>query len=675
MLMAAFSNIAHAQDDWNIALDELEIVSDRPMKEAGVVKTRIDSMALRGNIAQSLADVLSKNSTLFVKSYGRATESTAEFRGTSPSHTQVTWNGMNINSPMLGTVDFSTIPAFFIDEATLYHGASSINITGGGLGGAVEMQTTPADDNTERFQYVQGIGSFHTYDQFLKLMYGAGPWKISTRAVYSTSRNDFTYTNYDKKVDVRDQDGNIISSYHPREKNRSGYFDDLHLLQEFYLDKTSQDRLSLTAWYNYSRRGLPFLSVDYKDDSDFKNESLINVFRSVLSWRHLGENYSTNLRGGYIYNSTGYNYFTTRPGAQTNITQSQSYTNSAFLQGQGDFTILPGLLLTAGAQLSYNHVDSRDKSPFHVGKNFSEGRPDGDVNAQLRWRPVERITLSGVVREEFHGNDLAQPIPAFFADIILNKALNLVLKGSVARNFRYPSMDDLYFQPGGNPDLMPEEGFTYDAGMEMSVKRNRWSLQANAQAFDSYISDWILWTPNAKGYWQPSNVKKVHNYGVESTISAGFLLKRDLKLSFNGNYAWTPSKNLGEKLNSNDASYGKQLCYVPLHSANMGVRCDWRTWTFWYQWQYYSERYTTTSNEVERITGQLIPYYNSDITIEKKFYLPMLLTGYAPVPRTRSASPLSVKLVVNNLLGSEYVTVLSHPMPQRNAELFITLRF
>lgn len=48
---------------------------------------------------------------------------------------------MRINSPMLGTVDFSMIPAFFIDAATLLHGASSIGVTGGALGGAVVLGT------------------------------------------------------------------------------------------------------------------------------------------------------------------------------------------------------------------------------------------------------------------------------------------------------------------------------------------------------------------------------------------------------------------------------------------------------------------------------------------------------------------------------------------------------
>ena len=96
-------------------LSEVVVWGRRPMKEIGVQKTVFDSLALKENIALSMADILTFNSSVFVKSYGRATLSTVAFRGTSPSHTQVTWNGMRINNPMLGMTDFSTIPSFFID--------------------------------------------------------------------------------------------------------------------------------------------------------------------------------------------------------------------------------------------------------------------------------------------------------------------------------------------------------------------------------------------------------------------------------------------------------------------------------------------------------------------------------------------------------------------------------
>lgn len=659
-----------AQEERSVHLDDVQVVANRKLKEVGVVKTTLDTLILHDNISLSMGDILSKNSTLFIKSYGRATESTAEFRGTSPSHTQVVWNGMRINSPMLGTVDFSTIPAYFVDETNLYHGASSINLTGGGLGGAVELLTKPIAQEGLRFQYVQGFGSFDTYDQFLRLTYKNDGWTSSTRLVYSKSKNEYKYRNYDKKTDVYDAEGNIIDSYHPIERNKSGYFDDVHALQELYYDAGDGNKFGLNIWYNYSKRGLPFLSVDYKDGTSFKNEHKQNNMRSVLSWDHTRDVWKLSVKGGYVYGGVNYHYYTTRDGQQNNITMSESRTNTGFVKADADWYLSDKWLLQAGASAYYNHVKSSDMSPFHMGDNFNVGRVDADINVQARWRPVNIFSLAGVVREELHGNKIAHAIPALFTDVILYKPLNLVLKASVARNYRYPSMDDLYFQPGGNPDLKAEKGFTYDGGVEFAVSNSRsyrktdpgaWSLKGNVTAFDSYISDWILWTPNMKGFWEPSNVKKVHNFGIEAMVTTSVMLAREMKFMASANFAWTPSKNMGERFNSNDASYGKQLCYVPVRSGNVNARLEWKTWTFGYQWNHYSERFTTTSNEVNYITGRLKPYYMSDISFEKTFRW--------------SLAEGSIKGVVNNLFNSEYVTVLSHPMPGRNYEIYLTIKF
>lgn len=182
-----------------VPIREVNVTARRPMKEIGIQKTQLDTTILHENIALSMADILTFNTSIFVKQYGRATLSTVAFRGTSPSHTQVTWNGMRINSPMLGMTDFSMIPSYFIDDASLLHGTSSVNEAGGGLGGAVKLSTRPADADGFNLQYTQGVGSFSTFDEFLRLTYGNDRWQTSTRVVYSSSPNDFKYRNYDKK--------------------------------------------------------------------------------------------------------------------------------------------------------------------------------------------------------------------------------------------------------------------------------------------------------------------------------------------------------------------------------------------------------------------------------------------------------------------------------------------
>lgn len=63
---------------------------------------------------------------------------------------------MKVNSPMLGQVDFSLIPAYFIDDATIYHGASSVGVTGGGLGGAVTLATKAPAEQGLGLRYVPG---------------------------------------------------------------------------------------------------------------------------------------------------------------------------------------------------------------------------------------------------------------------------------------------------------------------------------------------------------------------------------------------------------------------------------------------------------------------------------------------------------------------------------------
>ena len=666
MLLARVQTFA--QND----MRQLEVIAKRRLQDTGIEKTSLDTTTLHDNISLSMADILSQHSTLFIKSYGRATEATAEFRGTSPSHTQVLWNGMHINSPMLGTVDFSTIPAYFIDQANLYHGASSLNLTGGGLGGAVELRSAmpvalTGGDRPFQIQYIQGIGSYQTFDEFLRLCYGNHGWKGSTRVVYSSSDNNFHYTNYDKKVDLRDEQGNLSGSYHPTERNKSGYFKEVHALQDIFGRLHNGDRLNASLWFTHSLRGLPFLSVDYKEGSTFSNEQGLNTLRAVVNWNHQRTHWDVDIKVGYSYQDVAYDYYTNRVELRTDITHSRSYTHTTFLQGEANFYLRDNLLLTARAATYYNKVRSHDRSPFHIGRNYDESRPEYQVSAALRWRPWERFSLSGILREEVYGSRAVSPIPALFADVVLFRPWNLLLKASMARNYRFPSMNDLYFQPGGNPSLQPEKGFTYDGGVEFSSPRllshdsgnKGLQLRGNLSAFDSHISDWILWTPNAKGFWQPSNVRKVHNYGIETRLEVDWHLPHGFTLGATANYAWTPSINKGKQLNSNDASYGKQLCYVPRRQANLTIRLQWRSWTLAYKWNHYSERFTTTSNEVNYISGRLLPYYMSDASLEKTF-------SWRPLDA-------SVKLAVNNLLSTEYVTVLSRPMAPRNFEIYFKL--
>lgn len=530
-----------------LRIPEVTVVGKRPMKDIGVQRTRFDSIAMKENIALSMADVLTFNSSVFVKNYGRATLSTVAFRGTSPSHTQVTWNGMRINNPMLGMTDFSTIPSYFIDDASLLHGTSSVNETGGGLGGLVRLSTSPANHEGFGLQYVQGVGSFSTFDEFLRLTYGDKHWQSSTRVVYSSSPNDYKYRNRDKKENIYDEDKNIIGSYYPTERNRSGAYKDLHVLQEIYYNTGEGDKFGLNAWYINSNRELAMLSTDYGNDMDFENRQREQTFRGVLSWDRVREKWKVGVKGGYIHTWMAYDYKRDKGnGEMASMTRSRSKINTFYGSADGDYAPSEKWLFTAGVSVHQHLVESADKNIISQEGNkavvgYDKGRVEFSGSVSAKWRPVDRFAASLVLREDMFGTEWAPVIPAFFIDGVLSKKGNIVAKASISRNYRFPTLNDLYFLPGGNPDLKSEHGFTYDVGLSFSVgKENVYALSGGINWFDSHIDDWIIWLPTTKGFFSPRNLKKVHAYGAETNAHLDIMLGKDWKLDMNGTFSWTP---------------------------------------------------------------------------------------------------------------------------------------
>lgn len=662
LILLLSSVAAWAQEDV-IDIEEITVLGTRPIHDIGVQQTKIDSVALKENISLSMADVLTFNSSIFVKSYGRATLSTVSFRGTSPSHTQVTWNGMRINNPMLGSTDFSTIPSFFIDDATLLHGTSSVNETGGGLGGAVKLSTTPTNSKGFTLQYVQGVGSYMTFDEYLRLGWGNHRWHTSTRVALSTSRNDFRYTNRDKKLNIYDDEMNIISQYYPTERNRSGSWRDLHILQEAYCDIRQGDRIALRAWYTNSNRELAMLTTDYADDSDYDNRQREDTFRGVLSWNHLRSTWKMDANAGYIYTWLGYDYLRDPGnGTMSVMTRSRSRINTIYGDVKGEYYIGNKWLFTADIALYQHFVESRDKSIILQDGDrgivgYSQARVELSGAVSAKWSPTDNIGLSLVLREELHGTRLSPIIPALFVDALISKRGNITAKASVSRNYRTPSLNDLYFLPGGNPNLRSERGWSYDAGISFAVNNiERVKINGSATWFDSYISDWILWLPTPKGFFSPRNVKDVHAYGVELKAGLWCDMGKGWTMDVAANYSWTPSINCGEPMTPADRSVGKQLPYVPKHTATINGTLAWRGWSFQYKWCYYSKRYTMSSND-NTLTGQLPDYYMSNIALAKQLHF--------------SWADLSIKGCINNLFDEEYLSVLARPMPGINFQLFV----
>lgn len=642
---------------YTLAIGEVSVTARRTLSEIGIQRTQIDTVALRTGLSASLADVLANNSSIFVKSYGRASLSTVSFRGTAPSHTQVTWNGLKLNSPLLGMVDFSLIPSYLIDEAGLLHGASSVGTASGGFGGTVTLATAAPARGFD-LGYVQGFGSYGSLDEYLRLSYGGERWSTSTRVVCSSSDNDFPYTNYDKKRYFYDDAGRITGWEYPRMRNRNGDFRDLHLLQELRLH-TGADRLSLSVWWLDSRRGLPSIKTDTRGGDRARARQNERTLRAMAGWERLAGSLKLSASAGYTYSYIRYLYEGDNGSeALVMMADARSRLHSLTARAGAEWYIGEKWQLTADLSATQHALTSIDRRAHEEPNRPRRFELAGLVT--LRWRPHPRLGLALDLREEFYRDRFTPAIPAGFVEYTLSRRGNVVLKLSAARNYRYPTLNDHYFIPGGNPDLRPEEGFTYDGGIAFDAHCGNVRLSGEGTLYDSYIDDWILWLQNERGYASPVNVKRVHSYGAEFKARLDADLGGGWQLSLTGNFAWTPSINRGDRESWADGSIGRQLVYIPRQSASLNGRLAWKGWSLNYLWCHYGERYTTSDNRASEGFNRIAPYYMSDLSLEKRIRV--------------SWAEFSVKGVVHNLFDEAYESVLARPMPRMNWQLFLEIR-
>lgn len=153
------------------------------------------------------------------------------------------------------------------------------------------------------------------------------------------------------------------------------------------------------------------------------------------------------------------------------------------------------------------------------------------------------------------------------------------IKVNVSKNFKAPSFNDLYWQPGGNELLNAETSLQFELGNIFKFSQN----QIGINAYLNEIEDMIRWVPTSAGYWMPANVDEVRNYGFEIFSELQHSVG-DHTFSFHNSYAYTVSEN---------RSTGMQLSYVPFHKINGSFTHQFRNFSWYFQGLSVGEIFTT----------------------------------------------------------------------------------
>ncbi len=208
------------------------------------------------------------------------------------------------------------------------------------------------------------------------------------------------------------------------------------------------------------------------------------------------------------------------------------------------------LIVNVGGR--YDWIETSD------GRNYNTSKQAERAPYDTRYDTEKEESFSPKLGIAFHADD------------------RTTLRASGGKGFRAPSLFELYkvhVRRGGkffreaNPNLKPEEIWSYDVGAERFLTDKLWGKLTFYQSFaKDYISDRLLQQVDSRKEYKYDNISEVDIHGIEAELQWGPV--NDVTLFANYTY------NISEvaKDENNPALEGNYLTNDPRHKTHFGVR-------------------------------------------------------------------------------------------------------
>lgn len=623
LLLVAFSfSKTWAQMD-TVRLREVNIIDNNQKIHPGFKQVEIDSFALKSKHFNSLADALQNLSTVYIKNYGPGTIATLSFRGTGANHTEIQWNGININSPMLGLHDLNLIPINSFSNVEINYGASSLNNTSGGIGGSVNLISKPNFNNKLSLEYSDIVGSFQNYNSQKSIKLRNNRIQSHSYFIRNTAQNNFPFQNE-------------FVPGKPIQYQENANFKQTSFVQDVYVKVNSKNVISLKWWFTESDRQIPATML-----SKHGNEREIDKSNRFLAeWNSQQGRTQIIFRSAYLFEEIDWQSPATN---LFEISRADVFRN----QFRINIPIKSKIQLNSGIDYDFENAST-------VNYPANVRREKLNLFTSLEHQILKGLNYRLSLRQEFLNNKNLAFLPSFGIDFSPEKFKFFSLKGNISKNYKIPSLNDLYWLPGGNINLKPENGITQELGIELRAKNKFSNLTFSLTYFNLLMNDWIQWSPGRFNYFEANNVKKVKSSGIESQLSGAIQFWK-IKLISNNTLLLNESitKAVAEE---NDQSLGKILIYTPDYKISSFSRLEFQKYYLTFHQLWIGKRFVNRDNSLFMPAYQL-----STVGVGRSFEINNI--------------SLQTQLICRNIFNTVYQEIAYRPMPGRIFELMINLKF
>lgn len=594
-------SLGWAQHDSIVPLREVVVSDTRLWSNTRALSKQTLNDSVISLQPASLTQLLQFNSLISLKQNGYGMVSSPTFRGTTAQQTAVIWNGININSQFNGQTDFNTINAWNFDQVVIQAGGGSVAYGSSAIGGSVHLNNDLLFGQNFKQNLQLNYGSFETSSANYKLSAGSQNWSVGGAVSMNRSENNYPLLN---------------TSGH---KNQNGQYQNLSLnAQAGYQFSRHQSIQLYTQTYDGQRHFTGPIGSSPKSMYRDLNQ------RSLLSWNYQKARFKSQLKGAFLSEQYQYYFDYNLPDVQSSRAQTYLVQSELSYQFSRKFEL----------QSVVSYTETRA-----VGANIGQSKRQigaGTLLAKINFSSK----LSGEVSIRQEQTSAYKSPFLFSVGTVYQPLKSYTIRTNISRNFRMPTFNDLFWQPGGNPDLKAENSFQVELGQEFTYRK----MQFTFTAYHNQMQDLIQWQPQNGSVWSPVNVASVKAYGFESSFKNRFIMEQH-QLELQAGYGYTVSEDQKRQL---------QLTYVPMHKCTASLAYVFKGFRCYSQLVYSGKVYTLADHK-----AALTPYAVANAGVFYHF-----TAGFG----------WTLGVQIQNISNELYQSVPGSPMPGRNYQLQLNIK-
>lgn len=581
---------------------------------------RLQRLSLAAQTSHDVIRLLDHVPGLAVTQSGSSGAALASFRGLGAASTHIQLDGIRLVDPATGSFDLSVLPASLIQAASVSSGTSA-GFTPGGVIALESPERLP-------FAACYESGSFGLHHVLLQ---GSQEFRTTTVASAVTRTafdGDFPYAhpvligapNVRREGAGRSQSAFFASVRHELRSDPS-------LPEQVHTGDPSRSPIHLRLLTLGTRveRSLPVLSNAQGLAASQEDDLLL-----------VGLNLSSTLGSMPVHatvSTTRTDFHYDSPDLEATRVQVEEVA----LRGGMSRVLGRRWVLAFEPTFSHSNVQTRDRR--QVTERAIRTSLDFVGNGWMTGAYVD--TRSRSTRPEFdsatdrkHDTALA---PGAWWGLRTNRGWEM--RVAAARVFRLPTLNERFWDPGGNEALQPERGHQLE--WQVGYRPTTGRLHARVVVFASRISDRIVWRPAFAGtqrrIWTPDNVARVSGRGLEAYLR--WRLSSPWTLTLTGSRIRQVDRS-----NAAAASYGHQIRFAAPWSASSEAEYRRGRGGLFASWRLTGRRFTAT---------------------DESTWLPSHHVLDAGAMWRHGRMPLSILVTASNLLHTSYESSPWMPMPGR----------